>query len=223
MTFMSKQINIFIVDDHQIFIDGVVSLLEDEENINILGTAHNGKEAIEKIATLEPVNVVLMDINMPEMDGIEATKQLKVLYPDLKILMLTMHSESRFIKECIEIGAKGYVLKNISKDDLIKAIEHVNDNKSFLDSTAQEQLIHAVTSSDDTLDSKNFDHLTSQITQREMEILKLIAVGLTSQDIADKLFISKNTVETHRKNMLSKLNVNNTAALLKIAYQKGLV
>ena len=160
---------------------------------------------------------------MPEMDGIEATKQLKSLYPNIKILMLTMHSEPRFIKECIEIGAKGYVLKNISKDDLLKAIDHVNDNKAFLDSAAQEQLINAVTSSDDDFDSKAYDQLTAQITTRELEILQHIALGLTSQDIANKLFISKNTVETHRKNMLSKLNVNNTAALLKIAYKKGLV
>lgn len=219
-----NKINIFIVDDHQIFLDGISSLLEEEEQIQILGTAHNGKVAIDKIAALSnEVNVVLMDINMPEMDGIEATKQLKSLYPNIKILMLTMHSEPRFIKECIEIGAKGYVLKNISKDDLLKAIDHVNDNKAFLDSAAQEQLINAVTSSDDDFDSKAYDQLTAQITTRELEILQHIALGLTSQDIANKLFISKNTVETHRKNMLSKLNVNNTAALLKIAYKKGLV
>ena len=219
-----NKINIFIVDDHQIFLDGISSLLEEEEQIQILGTAHNGKVAIDKIAALSSeVNVVLMDINMPEMDGIEATKQLKSLYPNIKILMLTMHSEPRFIKECIEIGAKGYVLKNISKDDLLKAIDHVNDNKAFLDSAAQEQLINAVTSSDDDFDSKAYDQLTAQITTRELEILQHIALGLTSQDIANKLFISQNTVETHRKNMLSKLNVNNTAALLKIVYKKGLV
>jgi two-component system nitrate/nitrite response regulator NarL len=219
---MSK-INVFIVDDHQIFLDGIVSLLEDEGNINIVGTAHNGKEALEKMATSTTIDVVLMDINMPEMDGIEATKQLKVSNPNIRVLMLTMHSEPRFIKECIEIGAKGYVLKNISKDDLLNAINHVYNNRSFLDSIAQEQLINAVSSNDDTLDDRNYDNLVAQITQRELEVLQLIALGLTSQDIANKLFISKNTVETHRKNMLSKFNVNNTASLLKIAYKKGLV
>lgn len=218
-----NKIGIFIVDDHQIFLDGIVSLLEGEDFITILGTAHNGKEALEKLKKIDNVNVVLMDINMPEMDGIETTKQLRQLYPDLKILMLTMHGESRFIKECIEIGAKGYVLKNISKDDLLNAIKHVHQNKSFLDSVAQEQLINAVSAADDSDDTKLYDNLVSQITQRELEVLKLIALGLTSQDIANKLFISKNTVETHRKNMLSKFNVNNTAALLKIAYKKNLV
>lgn len=218
-----SMINVFIVDDHQIFLDGIVSLLEDEDIIHIAGTAHNGKEALEKINNIKNINVVLMDINMPEMDGIEATKQLRLTHPDIKILMLTMHSEPRFIKECIEIGAKGYVLKNISKDDLLNAIQHVYNNKSFLDSIAQEQLINAVSSVDEHEDDKQYDHLVSQITQRELEVLQLIALGLTSQDIANKLFISKNTVETHRKNMLSKFNVNNTAALLKIAYKKGLV
>lgn len=217
-----SMINVFIVDDHQIFLDGIVSLLEDEDIIHIAGTAHNGKEALEKINNIKNINVVLMDINMPEMDGIEATKQLRLTHPDIKILMLTMHSEPRFIKECIEIGAKGYVLKNISKDDLLKAIDSVYQDKSFLDQEAQEKLINSISNSDE-VDDRNYDELAAQITQRELEILQLISLGLTSQDIATKLFISKNTVETHRKNMLAKLNVNNTAALLKIAYKKGLV
>ncbi len=216
-----QEINVFVVDDHQIFLDGIVSLLDDEPNIKIAGTAHNGKVAIDKIKTSK-VDVVLMDINMPEMDGIEAAKQLKQLFPTIKILMLTMHSEPRFIKECLEVGAKGYVLKNISKDDLIKAVETVYQDKSYLDTETQEKLISSMSNTDEE-DTRNYDELAAQITQRELEILQLIALGLTSQDIATKLFISKNTVETHRKNMLAKLNVNNTAGLLKIAYKKGLV
>ena len=137
--------------------------------------------------------------------------------------MLTMHSEPRFIKECLEIGAKGYVMKNISKDDLLKAIETVYQDKSYLDQDSQEKLINSISGGSEEEDDRNYDELAAQITQRELEILQLIALGLTSQDIANKLFISKNTVETHRKNMLAKLNVNNTAALLKIAYKKGLV
>lgn len=216
-----QQINVFVVDDHQIFLDGIVSLLDDEPNITIAGTAHNGKQAVDRLKSLN-VDVVLMDINMPEMDGIEATKLLRQSHPKLKILMLTMHSEPRFIKVCLEIGAKGYVLKNISKDDLIKAIETVYQDKSYLDQDVQEKLINSMSNGEEE-DDRNYDELAAQITQRELEILQLIALGLTSQDVANKLFISKNTVETHRKNMLAKLNVNNTAALLKIAYKKGLV
>lgn len=216
-----QEIHVFVVDDHQIFLDGIVSLLDDEPNIKIAGTAHNGKQAIERIKNTK-VDVVLMDINMPEMDGIEATKLLRKSNPEIKILMLTMHSEPRFIKECLEIGAKGYVLKNISKDDLLKAIETVYLDKPYLDQDVQEKLISSISNADEE-DDRNYDELAAQITQRELEILQLIALGLTSQDVANKLFISKNTVETHRKNMLAKLNVNNTAALLKIAYKKGLV
>ncbi|HPW86472.1 MAG TPA: response regulator transcription factor [Chitinophagales bacterium] len=217
-----QHINVFVVDDHQIFLDGIVSLLDDEPNIRITGTAHNGKQAQERLKNVS-ADVVLMDINMPEMDGIEATKKLKISHPDIKVLMLTMHSEPRFIKECLEIGAKGYVMKNISKDDLLKAIETVYQDKSYLDQDSQEKLINSISGGSEEEDDRNYDELAAQITQRELEILQLIALGLTSQDIANKLFISKNTVETHRKNMLAKLNVNNTAALLKIAYKKGLV
>ena len=113
-------------------------------------------------------------------------------------------------------------MKNISKYDLLKAIDTVYQDKSYLDQDSQEKLISSISNADDD-DDRNYDELAAQITQRELEILQLIALGLTSQDIANKLFISKNTVETHRKNMLAKLNVNNTAALLKIAYKKGLV
>lgn len=216
-----EKINVFVVDDHQIFLDGIVSLLTDEPDIRISGTAHNGKQALEKIKTSK-TDVVLMDINMPVMDGIEATKHLRQSNPDIRILMLTMYNEPRFIKESLEIGAKGYVLKNISKDDLVKAIHTVYQDKPYLDNEAQEKLINAISSKEEE-DTRDYDELAAQITQRELEILQLIALGLTSQDIANKLFISKNTVETHRKNMLAKLNVNNTAALLKIAYKKGLV
>ena len=216
-----QEINVFVVDDHQIFLDGIVSLLDDEPNIKIVGTAHNGKQAIERIKNTK-VDVVLMDINMPEMDGLEATKQLRKSNPDIKILMLTMHSEPRFIKECLEIGAKGYVLKNISKDDLLKAIETVNQDKSYLDQDAQEKLINSISNGDDD-DDRNYDELAAQITQRELEILQLIALGLTSQDIATKLFISKNTVETHRKNIMQKTKAHNLAGLMKYAYGKGLL
>ena len=212
---------VYIVDDHQMLIDGLKALLNGETHISVIGQNTLPKIAAKEIINLNP-DIVLTDINMPEMDGIEATKQLKQLQPNIKILMLTMHSEPRFIKECLEVGAKGYVLKNISKDDLIKAVEVVYQDKSYLDTETQEKLISSMSNTEEE-DTRNYDELAAQITQRELEILQLIALGLTSQDIATKLFISKNTVETHRKNMLAKLNVNNTAALLKIAYKKGLV
>ncbi len=220
---MSK-IKLFVVDDHPIFVDGITGLLKDTPEFEIIGTAHNGQDFLDKIKNNQP-DIVLMDINMPVMDGIVATKKLKEKYPDIKVIALTMFNDIRFIKELLEIGAKGYVLKNISREDIIKAIFTVSEGKPYLDTAVQENVISSMSSvaGEDELNDKEADSMIKNITTREMEILQLIALGLTSQDIAEKLFISKNTVETHRKNLLAKLNVKNTASLLKFAYRKGLV
>jgi two-component system, NarL family, nitrate/nitrite response regulator NarL len=220
---MSNPIKLFVVDDHPIFIDGITGLLKDTPGFEIIGTAVNGKELLEKMADNMP-DIILMDINMPEMDGIEATKEIKRIYPDVKVIMLTMFNDIRFIKELLEIGAKGYILKNISREDLIKAIQTVSSGKPFLDSAVQEKVISSMSAAEEEdIDDKEADAMVQNITSRELEILQLIALGLTSQDISKKLYISKNTVETHRKNLLAKLNVKNTASLLKFAYKKGLV
>ena len=213
-----KEIKIFVVDDHPIFINGIVSLLKGAEGFKIVGTAGNGIELLEKIPQTKP-DIILMDINMPLMDGIEATKKVKEKFPDIKVIMLTMHNELRLIKELLEIGARGYVLKNISRDDLINALDIVSKGRPYLDPNVQEKMIEGISNIDEQEDAK----LIENITSREMEILQLIALGLTSQDISNRLFISKNTVETHRKNLLGKLNVKNTAALLKYAYKHKLV
>ncbi|HUH74206.1 MAG TPA: response regulator transcription factor [Chitinophagales bacterium] len=218
-----SNIQLFVVDDHPIFIDGIVGLLKDTPGFEIIGTANNGQDFLDKIKDQQP-DIVLMDINMPVMDGIEATKELKVKYPKVKVIALTMFNDIRFIKDLLEIGAKGYVLKNISREDLIRAIENVAEGKTFLDAAVQEKVISSMSASDeDEFDDKEADLMVQNITTRELEILQLIALGLTSQDISKKLFISKNTVETHRKNLLAKLNVKNTASLLKFAYKKNLV
>lgn len=218
-----SNIQLFVVDDHPIFVDGIVNLLKDTPGFEIIGTASNGQEFLDKIKSRQP-DIVLMDINMPVMDGIEATKELKLNYPKVKVIALTMFNDIRFIKDLLETGAKGYVLKNISREDLIKAIHTVSEGKPFLDSTVQEKVISSMSATDeDEFDEKEADAMVQNITSRELEILQLIALGLTSQDISQKLFISKNTVETHRKNLLAKLNVKNTASLLKFAYKKGLV
>ncbi|MCO5230373.1 MAG: response regulator transcription factor [Chitinophagales bacterium] len=216
-------IKLFVVDDHPIFIDGIVGLLKDIPEFEIIGTANNGQEFLDKIKNAQP-DIVLMDINMPIMDGIEATHELKNRYPKVKVIALTMFNDIRFIKEMLEIGAKGYVLKNINKDELTKAIHTVSEGKPFLDSAVQEKVISDISSPEkDDFDDKEADAMVQNITSRELEILQLIALGMTSQDISQKLFISKNTVETHRKNLLAKFNVKNTASLLKFAYKKGLV
>lgn len=215
-------IKILVVDDHPIFINGIVALLKGAEGFSIVGTAQNGLEVLEKIPATQP-EIILMDINMPIMDGVEATKKIKELYPHIKVIMLTMHNELRLIKELLEIGARGYILKNISRADLLKALDLVSNGKPYLDPNVQEKMIQGISSSNDEKEDLEESKLVENITTREMEILQLIALGLTSQEISNRLFISKNTVETHRKNLFSKLNVKNTAALLKYAYKHRLV
>lgn len=213
---------ILIADDHPIFIDGIISLIDGIDGFTVVNTAVNGKDAIAKIEESRP-DIILMDINMPVMDGVEATRIIKQEYPEVKVIMLTMYDEIRLIKDVLEIGARGYILKNIGRNDLIKALETVSSGKPFLDPAVQEKMIISLSGhEEEAVDEPNAE-LVNSITQREMEILQLIAMGLTSSEIAKKLFISKNTVETHRKNLLGKLNVKNTAALLKFAYQNGLV
>lgn len=213
---------ILITDDHPIFIDGILSLINGIDGFTVVSTAVNGKDALEKIPEANP-DIILMDINMPVMDGVEATRLIKEQFPKVKVIMLTMYDEIRLIKDVLEIGARGYILKNIGREDLIKALETVSNGQPYLDPAVQEKMIISLSGQDEEAADEPNAEMVSSITHREMEILQLIALGLTSGEIAKKLFISKNTVETHRKNLLGKLNVKNTAALLKFAYQNGLV
>lgn len=217
-----SDIRIMIADDHPIFVDGIVSLIGGIDGFTVVSTAENGRDALDKIPEARP-DIILMDINMPGMDGVEATRSIKEHYPHIKVIMLTMYDEIRLIRDVLEIGARGYILKNIGRDDLVKALETVSNGRPYLDPAVQEKMIISLSGNDGEAPLEPNSELVSSITQREMEILQLIAMGLTSSEIAKKLFISKNTVETHRKNLLGKLNVKNTAALLKFAYQNGLV
>lgn len=213
---------ILVVDDHPIFINGLIALLKGVEDYEVVDTANNGQMALDKIPTSKP-DIILLDINMPILNGVDTMKILKDQFPNIKVIMLTMYNELRLIKELLEIGARGYILKNISREDLLKALDTVISGKPYLDPNVQEKMIQAMAGSDEEKGDLEDAKLVENITTRELEILQLIALGLTSQEISTRLFISKNTVETHRKNLLSKLNVKNTAALLKYAYKHNLV
>ena len=180
---MSLKITVLIVDDQQIIIDGITSLLNSTPTIKIIGGSKNGKQAIEDIRKLDP-DIVLLDFNMPEMDGIETLEKLKNQYPQIKVIMLTGYDEIELIREALRKGAKGYVLKNVDKAQLIVAIESVNNGGTFLDSNVQEKVI---------------------------------------ESFGNKLFISINTVDTHRKNIMSKCNTKNVAELVKLALDKKLI
>ena len=209
---------ILIADDHKIFNDGLASLLGDQENIEVFGQALNGLEIFEKIREDQP-DVILLDINMPEMDGIEACKKLNRDYPEIKVLALTMYGAGSFITGMLKSGAKGYLMKNSSKEELLEAIATVNRGETFFNKEITSNLISSMIPGT----PEPGRGLIPKITRREKEILNLIVDEFTTSEIAEKLFVSTNTVETHRANLLSKLQAKNTAGLVKVAIEKGLL
>lgn len=209
-----KKIKVLLVDDHQIIIDGIKSLLQSAENIQVVATANDGSEALDTLKLLT-VDVVLMDIDMPRLNGIEATRQINDKYNDVKIIMLTMHNESAMIKNLIEIGAHGYLLKNSSKEELLNAIYKVAEGENYFSSEVTLSLLNK--------EKSKTAEIQIDFTQREIEIIKLLADGLTNKEIGSKLFISHRTVDTHRTNIMKKVSVNNVAGLISFAIKNGLV
>lgn len=226
-----ENIKILIAEDHQIVIDGIKALLEDVEGITVVGEAMDGRECIEKLEQLQVkrqqdtdksgVDIILMDIDMPVMNGYHATRLIQNKYPRVKVLALTMYNERSLITKMLKAGACGYILKNIDKEELLEAIKTVNNGETYYSSEIPLTLSRPA--SEDILAKKQEDILISQLTQRELEVLKLIAQGLSNNQIGEKLFISHRTVDTHRTNLMQKLNVHNIAGLIKVAIQNGLV
>jgi DNA-binding NarL/FixJ family response regulator len=211
-------IKVFIVDDHKMVIEGLKLLLQNESEIEVVDYALSGEEAIEKISTHQP-DVVLMDINLPGINGIETCKSLLKDYPNLKVIAISMHKESSLIKLMLSNGAKGYVLKNAGQDEVIQAIKTVYAGKIYLDETVNDIVINSVTNTSKQKINDSFPKLS----RREKDVLKLIMEECTTQEIADKLFISFGTVETHRRNMLIKTGARNTVGLVKMALEYDLL
>jgi two-component system, NarL family, nitrate/nitrite response regulator NarL len=211
-------IKLMIADDHQIFLDGLRSLLQQAQGIEVVGTALNGRQLLGQIPHLLP-DVVLLDINMPEMDGIETARQLRSTHPRIQIIMLTMHERADFITKLIELGVAGYLLKNSSRQDLIDAILTVHSGGTFF----SKQVTHAVMDSFRKKSPAPTPSEEAELSPRERDVLRLIAQEHTTAEIADKLFISPHTVESHRKNLLSKLGKKNTAGLAAWAAQHGFI
>ncbi|WP_318512317.1 response regulator transcription factor [Photobacterium leiognathi] len=213
---MTEQtIKVVIVDDHQVVIDGFMARLQLELDIDVIGTASNGIEALEVISQLDP-DVILMDISMPIMNGIDATAQIKKQYPDAKVLMLTMHDNREYIMKVMQVGAMGYMLKEISAEKMVQAIKTVNQGATYFCETTS-QTIFTQAAAPIAAPEVN------PLSRREEGILKHVAQGLSSKQIAKALDISYRTVETHRQNIKHKLDLHSTAELAKYALEKGLV
>ncbi|MDI9342673.1 MAG: response regulator transcription factor [Sediminibacterium sp.] len=207
-------IRILIADDHQMFIDGLTSLLVKEKDVEVTGFANTGEEVLKAVENRRP-DVVLLDINMPGLNGIQTTAALKKKYPDIKILILTMYKTRAFINGLVRTGASGYILKNTGNAELLEAIRTVHAGGTFYSKAVAETLTERVNRYTETEDVS--------LSKREIEIIKELSKGLTTKEVAEKLFISFYTVETHRKNMLAKLQLTNTAELILYAAQSGLL
>ncbi|MHB0866475.1 MAG: response regulator [Thermoleophilia bacterium] len=216
---MSK-IRLLLADDHAILRSGLVRLLGEQSDIEVVGEAENGREAVQKVQELHP-DIVLMDIGMPVMNGMEATKQIKKRDQQVKVLVLTMHDNEEYLFQVLQAGASGYVLKKAADSDLVNAIHVVARGDCFLYPSAAKMVV------EDYLEKmKSGSEPTSTfdtLTEREREILKLVAEGYTNREIAESLFISVKTVETHKANIMEKLNLHKRAELVRYAIRKGIL
>lgn len=209
-------IQILIVDDHQLVLDGLRLMLDNREDIKILAEAQNGQEALDYV-TDHDVDLIVMDLNMPEMDGLKACKAIKKESPETKVLILSMISDDKMVKNVVKAGADGYLLKNSGQDELIKAIKDVYSGIKVFDAKILEKML------DPAAKTAKDESMMPSLSRREKEILRLIIEEYTTAEIAEKLFISFGTVETHRRNMLSKLGARNTAGLVAAAYQYNIL
>ncbi|MEQ6167030.1 MULTISPECIES: response regulator transcription factor [unclassified Ekhidna] len=203
-----KTTDILIADDHQIVIDGLKLVLSSREDFNVVGEASNGLEVLEFLSQ-NKADVVVLDINMPEMDGIKCAKKVKSSYPDIKIIILTMYAQKSFIEEIVKIGIDGCLLKNNTGKELSDAIARVTSGKSYYDQIqnfSKEEVKQNYTLSD-----------------RELEIIRKLGDGMTSSQIASELYISEHTVKTHRKNILRKLDLHSSSELIQYALNNGII
>ena len=208
-----KEIRVLLVDDHKIVLDGVEALLSDLEGFNCVATADNGQKALDLLKVFE-IDVILMDIDMPVMNGMEATKAVKRDYPNVKVISLTQHSERGMVKQLLECGSNGYLLKNINRDELALAIRKVYEGQNYFSSEVTMSLAGKAV-------EKNASGSDVEITEREIEILTLIAEGFSSKQIGEQLFISPRTVDTHRTTLMNKLDIHNIAGLIRFALKNG--
>jgi DNA-binding NarL/FixJ family response regulator len=206
-------IRLFIVDDHPVVIEGIHSLLQNERDIEWAGQAMNAQSCLGFFVN-NTANIILMDINLPDMSGVDLCAVMKEKYPGIFILGLSTFNQGLYIKKMMENGASGYILKNSSKDELLAAIHTVCDGGIFFSGEAGEALKHYQRSEQKEM---------PVLSRREKEVLELIAEGFTNPEIAERLFISQFTVDSHRKNLIAKLNVKNTASLVKVAMDHKLI
>lgn len=205
-------IQLMLVDDHQIIRDGIKQLLTNESDIKVVAEASNVKEALKHLENVKP-NIVMTDLSMPNGSGFDFIKSVTANYPEIKVVVLSMHVEEAYIRKAIELGVSGYMPKDISKYELVEAIQSVSRGEMYFSSTVSKVMMNNMVKK--VRKSEQAAQATAKLTQREKEIVKLILDGMSSPEIAEKLFISHRTVENHRANIMNKLKVRNTIELVK--------
>ena len=210
-------LKVLITDDHQMLIDGIKSLLRKEKNIQIVAEANCGKDALDILRKRNDINLLITDINMPEMSGTELVKIVKKDFPEIKVLVLTMYNDPAIVNEILMVEAEGFILKNTGKQELINAIYKIADNGTYYSNEVMSVMMK------DIKRQTSINEKTKTLSPREVEIIKLIVQELTTNQIAEKLFISPRTVDTHRKNILQKINTKTLVGLIKFAFENKLV
>lgn len=216
MSIAKKKIKVLLVDDHPVVRKGLCSCLQDRANLKIVGEASDGAEAIRQVTEFSP-DIVLMDLNMPGMDGVKVTEMLRKQSPQTKILVLSMHSNREYILPVIKAGARGYVLKDAPPEELVRAIEAVHSGATYFSPSVARIALNQYVSESDQSDPQ------FRLSEREREVLTHIAQGLSNKEIAMKLGIGVRTIETHRERIMRKLDIHSVAGLTKFAIAHGLI
>jgi two-component system response regulator NreC len=211
---LGAKYRVLIADDHTIVREGLRALLESDDSLQVVGAVDNGSDAVRLVNSLKP-DVALMDLSMPEMDGLSAVRQLVRRMSDTRIVILTMHKTEEHVRAALEAGARGYVVKDASRGELLMAIRSVLQGRKFISATVADRIVSGYLGAEGM--ESNVRSLSDTLTARERQVLKLIAEGRRNREIAQALFVSVKTVEKHRANLMSKLNLHNTAALTAFA------
>lgn len=214
-----KKGTLYLVDDHQLVIDGIIALVEGSGEWEVIGYANSGEEALQKIPILKP-DVILMDLEMPRMNGLQCTEKLLEQNPNAKVVILTFHQEKALVQKMVKMGVAGYIIKNAPRQEFLTGLQLVKQGTKFYSSQLTESMLEVTPL---TVRKESNVKLLALLSQREREVLQLIAEGISTKEIAEKLHLSPGTVETHRKNLLKKFNARNSAELIRMAITEGLL
>jgi DNA-binding NarL/FixJ family response regulator len=214
-------IQVLLAEDHNIVRNGIKMLLGSDKEIHVAGEATNGKEALDFISNNEGIDVILADINMPELDGISLIKEAHNLKPDIRVVILSMHDNDKYVSQAFQEGASGYLLKSVSADEMIFSLKHVKAGGKYLCSELSIKMLEKLSQKSVNSVSENVSNI--EFSMREIEVLHLIADGLTNSEMSEKLFLSKRTIEGHRQSLIEKTGSKNTAALIRYAVLNGII